>query len=150
MQGDKGKCPICGESITLTGEYANNGRLIGSCGDAFTWARWKQGAKGGPGYKYRVYPRLKHSSQPEKSLAAVMKFRVRSFRTWEAVQSFLERAPSPGLILDTIHWTVENRAMSPYGVATYRGGAVHNHDNWDMPKWIGEVPDFTAEKCYRK
>lgn len=32
-------CPICGEKITLTGN-TTDGRLIGSCGDAFSVDRW--------------------------------------------------------------------------------------------------------------
>lgn len=35
-----GLCPICGESIHLTGQLSTDGRIIGSCGDAFTTARW--------------------------------------------------------------------------------------------------------------
>ena len=34
-----GLCPICGEEITLTGR-TTNGRLTGSCQDAFTLAQW--------------------------------------------------------------------------------------------------------------
>lgn len=37
---DKYRCPICGEQITLTGERTKDGRLIGSCLDAFTVAQW--------------------------------------------------------------------------------------------------------------
>jgi predicted RNA-binding Zn-ribbon protein involved in translation (DUF1610 family) len=33
-------CPICGEQVTLTGERTKDGRLIGSCLDAFTVAQW--------------------------------------------------------------------------------------------------------------
>lgn len=32
-------CPICGEHITIIGE-TKNGRLIGSCHDAFTQKQW--------------------------------------------------------------------------------------------------------------
>ena len=35
-------CPICGESITLLDDITTNGRLIGSCGDAFTEAQFRQ------------------------------------------------------------------------------------------------------------
>jgi hypothetical protein len=38
---DGGLCPICGERVTLTGK-TTDGRLIGSCGDAFTQARWDE------------------------------------------------------------------------------------------------------------
>ncbi len=34
-------CPVCGEHVTLTGE-TTDGRLIGSCGDAFTRKRWEE------------------------------------------------------------------------------------------------------------
>ncbi len=34
-------CPVCGEHVTLTGE-TTDGRLIGSCGDAFTRERWEE------------------------------------------------------------------------------------------------------------
>ena len=37
---DKYSCPICGEQVTLTGERTKDGRLIGSCLDAFTVAQW--------------------------------------------------------------------------------------------------------------
>ncbi len=33
-------CPICGEIVELTGE-TTDGRLIGSCGDAFTNHQWE-------------------------------------------------------------------------------------------------------------
>ena len=33
-------CPVCGESVKLTG-HTKDGRLIGSCGDAFTQVRWE-------------------------------------------------------------------------------------------------------------
>jgi hypothetical protein len=35
--GEKGLCPICGETIEIV-DVCRVGRLIGSCGDAF-WAR---------------------------------------------------------------------------------------------------------------
>lgn len=35
----KGLCPVCGEKITITGR-TEDGRLIGSCGDAFTVQKW--------------------------------------------------------------------------------------------------------------
>lgn len=34
-------CPVCGEHITLNGS-TTDGRLIGSCGDAFTRERWEE------------------------------------------------------------------------------------------------------------
>lgn len=34
-----GLCPVCGERITVSGE-TTDGRLIGTCGDAFTRKRW--------------------------------------------------------------------------------------------------------------
>ena len=34
-------CPICGENITLLDKVTTNGRLIGSCGDAFTKEQWE-------------------------------------------------------------------------------------------------------------
>jgi len=37
---DDDRCPICGEHVTLTGE-TTDGRLIGSCGDAFTREQWE-------------------------------------------------------------------------------------------------------------
>ena len=33
-------CPICGEEIVLLPEKTKDGRLIGSCGDAFWPAQW--------------------------------------------------------------------------------------------------------------
>ncbi len=36
-----GLCPICGQSIHLTGRVTTNDRLIGSCGDAFTVEQWE-------------------------------------------------------------------------------------------------------------
>jgi len=35
-------CPICGEEIYITGR-TKDGRLIGSCGDAFTDEQWNKG-----------------------------------------------------------------------------------------------------------
>jgi len=32
-------CPVCGEKIGIVSE-TKDGRLIGSCGDAFTIAQW--------------------------------------------------------------------------------------------------------------
>ena len=37
---NEGLCPICGECVRLTGRYTANGRLIGTCGDAFTLRQW--------------------------------------------------------------------------------------------------------------
>lgn len=37
---NQGLCPICGERIRLTGQHTSNGRLIGTCGDAFTLRQW--------------------------------------------------------------------------------------------------------------
>jgi len=37
--GDRGLCPICGEEVEITG-YTTDGRLVGSCGDAFALATW--------------------------------------------------------------------------------------------------------------
>lgn len=34
-----GLCPVCGEHVTLTGR-TKEGRWIGSCGDAFSNAKW--------------------------------------------------------------------------------------------------------------
>jgi hypothetical protein len=34
-------CPICGETVTVTG-ITKDGRLIGSCGDAFSLAKWNE------------------------------------------------------------------------------------------------------------
>ena len=34
-------CPICGERVELNGE-TKDGRLVGSCGDAFTRNQWEQ------------------------------------------------------------------------------------------------------------
>lgn len=37
-----GLCPICGERIMVTGRtVTEDGRLIGSCGDAFTIRQWE-------------------------------------------------------------------------------------------------------------
>ena len=36
-----GLCPICGEHILIMG-MTKDGRLIGSCGDAFTQERWEE------------------------------------------------------------------------------------------------------------
>lgn len=33
-------CPICGQIITLTDQQTTDGRLIGTCGDAFTAKQW--------------------------------------------------------------------------------------------------------------
>ncbi len=38
---DEGLCPICGAFVTLTGR-TTDGRLIGSCRDAFTEERWME------------------------------------------------------------------------------------------------------------
>lgn len=35
-----GLCPICGEDVSLTGRVTTNGRLIATCGDAFTVKQW--------------------------------------------------------------------------------------------------------------
>lgn len=35
-----GLCPICGEDVSLTGRITANGRLIATCGDAFTAKQW--------------------------------------------------------------------------------------------------------------
>lgn len=35
-------CPICGEPVFITGR-TKDGRLIGSCGDAFTDKQWNEG-----------------------------------------------------------------------------------------------------------
>lgn len=41
MMNGRGLCPICGKLIGLRGgEVTTDGRLIGSCGDAFTKAQW--------------------------------------------------------------------------------------------------------------
>ncbi len=37
----EGLCPVCGEHVTLTGR-TTDGRLIGSCRDAFTDAQWME------------------------------------------------------------------------------------------------------------
>ena len=39
--GDRGLCPICGEAVQLTGA-TTDGRLVGSCGDAFWLRQWAQ------------------------------------------------------------------------------------------------------------
>jgi len=39
--GDRGLCPVCGEPITLVNS-TTDGRLIGSCGDAFLLRQWAQ------------------------------------------------------------------------------------------------------------
>ena len=37
-----GLCPICGERVLITDEcITDNGRIIGSCGDAFTIEQWE-------------------------------------------------------------------------------------------------------------
>jgi hypothetical protein len=36
-----GLCPVCGEEIDLKGT-TKDGRLIGTCGDAFTLAKWNE------------------------------------------------------------------------------------------------------------
>jgi hypothetical protein len=36
-------CPICGDTVTLKETRTKDGRLIGSCGDAFTSAQWNSG-----------------------------------------------------------------------------------------------------------
>ena len=36
----KGLCPVCGEKIHLTANKTVDGRLIGSCMDAFTEEQW--------------------------------------------------------------------------------------------------------------
>jgi hypothetical protein len=38
-RAETGLCPICGVNVTLNGE-TTDGRLIGTCGDAFTETRW--------------------------------------------------------------------------------------------------------------
>jgi hypothetical protein len=38
---ERGLCPVCGVKVTITGE-TTDGRLIGSCQDAFTVRRWVQ------------------------------------------------------------------------------------------------------------
>jgi hypothetical protein len=38
-----GLCPICGEQVSLTGQCTADGRLIGTCQDAFTVAQWNAG-----------------------------------------------------------------------------------------------------------
>lgn len=38
-KGEKGLCPICGESITIDGK-TTDGRIIGSCKDTFSIQRW--------------------------------------------------------------------------------------------------------------
>jgi hypothetical protein len=38
--GTCGLCPICGKRIELRQGRTKNGRLIGSCGDAFTVDQW--------------------------------------------------------------------------------------------------------------
>lgn len=40
MTTDEGLCPICGVRIYLIG-HTVDGRLIGSCRDAFTETRWE-------------------------------------------------------------------------------------------------------------
>lgn len=38
-----GTCPICGERVQVIGsKITDNGRIIGSCGDAFTVAQWEE------------------------------------------------------------------------------------------------------------
>ena len=39
---EQGLCPICGETIRLTQYRTTNGRLIGTCGDAFTIEQWEE------------------------------------------------------------------------------------------------------------
>lgn len=34
-------CPICGEIVTINGK-TKDGRLIGTCGDAFTIKQWEE------------------------------------------------------------------------------------------------------------
>lgn len=36
----EGRCPICGEAISLRDSITVEGRLIGSCGDAFWLNQW--------------------------------------------------------------------------------------------------------------
>jgi hypothetical protein len=36
----EGICPVCGEQITLLDRETTDGRLIGSCKDAFTYEAW--------------------------------------------------------------------------------------------------------------
>lgn len=38
---DAGLCPVCGEGIEATDERTADGRLIGSCGDAFSDEAWE-------------------------------------------------------------------------------------------------------------
>ena len=40
IQGERGSCPVCGERVVVDGQFAD-GRAIGTCGDAFTAARWR-------------------------------------------------------------------------------------------------------------
>ena len=35
-------CPICGALISLRHDTTKDGRLIGSCGDAFTIRQWEE------------------------------------------------------------------------------------------------------------
>ena len=38
-----GSCPICGERIQVRGDkITDNGRIIGSCGDAFKVEQWDE------------------------------------------------------------------------------------------------------------
>lgn len=41
-----GLCPICGKTIYITGE-TSDGRLIGSCFDAFTTPKWMEESENG-------------------------------------------------------------------------------------------------------
>jgi hypothetical protein len=41
----EGLCPVCGVRITITGETLD-GRLIGSCRDAFTMNTWEEDPDG--------------------------------------------------------------------------------------------------------
>jgi len=42
MEEHVGLCPICGEFVYLVGE-TKDGRLVGSCKDAFTQSQWDYG-----------------------------------------------------------------------------------------------------------
>ena len=40
QDASSGLCPVCGATVRLTDVITKDGRLTGSCGDAFTVSKW--------------------------------------------------------------------------------------------------------------
>lgn len=51
MEEKIGLCPICGDLVYLLGE-TKDGRLVGSCHDAFWMKQWQFGWSGEEAYQY--------------------------------------------------------------------------------------------------